>query len=522
MSLNILAVEDDPDTLANLRDILELDGYCVTGARTLQEATDRRPWSEFSVILLDRRLPDGISDTILPQFHESAPQAAVIVITGNADMNGTIAAIRSGAADYLLKPINPDLLRASIARVLRMQELKERTLQAERLAAIGDMMQAAPDAMLEIDEEGRIRLMNEEAEKMFGYRKDELLGKQVEILLPNSFRESHVGLRRQFFEHPTTRPMGTGRDLLLCRKDGSNLPVDICLGYRLINREIYGIASVRDITERRRLEEALRLATADVERAYECIRRDVDAAAQLQRQLLPAQLPAVAGIRFAWEYRPCSGLGGDGLNVFWLDDDHIGLYLLDVSSHGVAAALLSVTLARLLSPSLNQSSLLRVSDGDGYRISPPGDVARQLNQWLLANSTGEQYFTILYGILDVRTHRLEFVSAGHPPLLHASANSEPAMLHVPGFRIGCVESADYEETSLQLRPGDRLFLYSDGLTEATSPAGEQLGLERLKRTIEASKGEPIEACTPRLVHEVLRWAVDDPEDDLSVLALCIE
>ncbi len=140
MSLSIFAVEDDRDALANLRDILGLDGHRVTGAGTLREATAGRDWSQFSVILLDRKLPDGSADALLPHLQEAAPHATVIVITGHADLEGTLAAVRHGAADYLLKPINPDLLRAAVARVARMQALEERAMQAERLAAIGQAM----------------------------------------------------------------------------------------------------------------------------------------------------------------------------------------------------------------------------------------------------------------------------------------------------------------------------------------------------------------------------------------------
>lgn len=140
MKRNILAIEDDKDALANLRDILELDGFQVTVAGSLKEAIDRRNGSEFSIVLLDRKLPDGSADTFLPEIQKAAPHAAVIVITGYADLDGTIAALRSGATDYLLKPINPDLLRAAIVRALKLQEMEERVLQTERLAAIGQMI----------------------------------------------------------------------------------------------------------------------------------------------------------------------------------------------------------------------------------------------------------------------------------------------------------------------------------------------------------------------------------------------
>ena len=140
--MHILSIEDDRDTQANLSDILELDGYRVDAATSLKEALDRSSWSEYSAILLDRKLPDGTADEFLPQLKQLAPEAAVIITTGYADMDGTIAALRHGAADYILKPIHPDALRMSLSRVMKLQEAEKRALQAERLAAIGQMVAA--------------------------------------------------------------------------------------------------------------------------------------------------------------------------------------------------------------------------------------------------------------------------------------------------------------------------------------------------------------------------------------------
>ena len=140
MNRNILAVEDEADALANVRDILELDGFQVVGASTLREASAGRTWSDFAVILLDRRLPDGTAEEILPEIRRNAPHAAVIVITGHADLEGTITALRAGASDYLLKPVNPDLLRAAVSRAVRLREMEEQVIRSERLAAIGQMI----------------------------------------------------------------------------------------------------------------------------------------------------------------------------------------------------------------------------------------------------------------------------------------------------------------------------------------------------------------------------------------------
>jgi signal transduction histidine kinase len=103
---------------------------------------DRQSWSEYTAIILDRKLPDGTADEFLPQLKELAPEAAIIIVTGHADLDGTITALRHGAADYILKPINPDALRVSLARVFKLREAEQRALQAERLAAIGQMMAA--------------------------------------------------------------------------------------------------------------------------------------------------------------------------------------------------------------------------------------------------------------------------------------------------------------------------------------------------------------------------------------------
>jgi signal transduction histidine kinase len=116
-SLQVLVIDDDDDTLANLRDILELDDYQVKTAATVAEALDRDDWSMFSAILLDRKLPDGSAEELLPRLKQLAPAAAIMIVTGYGDLEGAITAIRQGAADYITKPINPDLIRTRLARI---------------------------------------------------------------------------------------------------------------------------------------------------------------------------------------------------------------------------------------------------------------------------------------------------------------------------------------------------------------------------------------------------------------------
>jgi two-component system sensor kinase FixL len=115
--LHVLVIDDDADTRANLGDILELDDYRVETAATAAEALDRKDWSRFAAILLDRKLPDGSADELLPRLKQLAPGAAILIVTGYADLEGAITAIRQGAADYIVKPINADLIRSRLAGI---------------------------------------------------------------------------------------------------------------------------------------------------------------------------------------------------------------------------------------------------------------------------------------------------------------------------------------------------------------------------------------------------------------------
>ncbi|MGZ4840791.1 MAG: PAS domain-containing sensor histidine kinase [Candidatus Angelobacter sp.] len=120
------------------------------------------------------------------------------------------------------------------------------------------LLEAAPDAILEVNQGGQIMLLNEAAERMFGYSRGELLGLNVESLVPASMRGGHAQHRASYATHPNTRPMGTGLELQGQRKDGSLFPVEISLSPNWIEGSLHVIASVRDITQRRAVEDRLR------------------------------------------------------------------------------------------------------------------------------------------------------------------------------------------------------------------------------------------------------------------------
>jgi sigma-B regulation protein RsbU (phosphoserine phosphatase) len=238
---------------------------------------------------------------------------------------------------------------------------------------------------------------------------------------------------------------------------------------------------------------------------------------------LPEGFPEVQGLNFAWAYRPCDELAGDALNIVRINDDLIALYLLDVSGHGVPAALLSVTVTRSLHLRAGGVPSLVAGPGANPDAIDPAMVASRLNALYPMESNGDHYFTMIYGLLDVRTRRLRFTVAGHPPPILVRDGSPPKRLDARGFAIGMIDEAEYEEWTVDLRPGDRLYLHSDGLTEEVNAQDQAFGDERLLTAL-AGDGQALglQDTVESVVQKVVAWRGEEHlGDDVSILAVSV-
>ena len=271
----------------------------------------------------------------------------------------------------------------------------------------------------------------------------------------------------------------------------------------------------------RRLQIELEETNAQLSKVNGRMSRDLKAAAKIQETFLPRKVLRVPGVDFAWIYQPCDELGGDGLSIIPLGDGKVGLYILDVSGHGVASALLSVTLSRLLSPPSEPFSIL-IQDGDvrgRFDIAPPAEVAARLNRLFPFDAATEQLATMVYGILNSATGEFRYISAGHPGPVHLLSRGDPVILKSEGFPIGLADEA-YEERSVCLGAGDRLYIYSDGVPEAMNPDDKQFGNARLLEAIAEGRSEPLQENVANLLGEIMRWhGTERPKDDISILAV---
>lgn len=237
---------------------------------------------------------------------------------------------------------------------------------------------------------------------------------------------------------------------------------------------------------------------------------DLQTAATFVRSLLPPQGSPVHGIALAWEYYPSLTLGGDLFGVMAIDADHLGLYMLDASGHGVAAALRSASLMTFLR---GENMVQLVGSYD------PEKVLFEANRRFPLSADGE-YFTLWVGQLHLPTRTLSYASAGHHGALLSSAEQPSQWVTHASFPLGFDPSARFTSDGVVLKPGDRLFLLSDGIYEVPSPSGELWGRGRFREVIDAGRQRSLSAAVASCFSEARSWQQGQHfPDDAAVVGL---
>lgn len=270
------------------------------------------------------------------------------------------------------------------------------------------------------------------------------------------------------------------------------------------------------------LEREMEKKNRELQDAYEIIRDDLEAAARIQCCLIPQAVGRFGSLRYDWLFCPSQFVAGDIFNISLVDESTISFYLLDVSGHGIPAALLSTSVSRLLMPSSSFSGPTRrpLPAPPYYRVTPPHEVAQELNERFLSDGMQMQYFTMIYGTMDIGSGRGTLTQAGHPSPVLQAADGSVRLIGDGGFPVGMVPGAEYDEHPFRLMPGERLFLYSDGITECRSPGDRMFGTERLLEIIRAERALPLRDVMGRIESELIAFTGSSHfDDDISLLAI---
>ncbi len=243
-------------------------------------------------------------------------------------------------------------------------------------------------------------------------------------------------------------------DFLTKPVDGHELRARIRAGERILDMQS------RLTDQNRALGEALR----EVERLNDALDNDLREARQLQQSLLPERHRSFGAFSMSLLLQSSGYVGGDLVGFFPAGENHLGMYAIDVSGHGISAALMTARLAGFLSPvAPDHNVALRQTRKGRYEPVPPAEAIATLNTLVLEEMETEHYFTMLLGDLDMKTGRLRIAQAGHPHPLLQRADGPITQTSPGGFPVGLMGDAVFAEFEIQMQPGDRLLFHSDGI-----------------------------------------------------------
>ncbi|MBN2808817.1 MAG: serine/threonine-protein phosphatase, partial [Deltaproteobacteria bacterium] len=237
--------------------------------------------------------------------------------------------------------------------------------------------------------------------------------------------------------------------------------------------------------------------------------KDLQAAAGIQRSLLPKAGPEHKSFDFAWRYEPCVSVGGDIFNWLELNDGKIIAYLVDVSGHGVPAALVTVSVTQRIQQyiSTHQNNF------------SPCSLLKTLN-WEYPMERFDAYFTMTCTLFNHEQQKLTYASAGHPPPLLRQKNGSLIPLKEGAAPIGMGGIVPFTETTVTFAPGDLLFCYTDGLNEFANPEDEIFGFRRLQEALEKLHDATPQKLVDELYRELLAFGKGrQAEDDITMLAI---
>ena len=246
----------------------------------------------------------------------------------------------------------------------------------------------------------------------------------------------------------------------------------------------------------------------------EKVRRDLAMAAEVQRRLLPPQAPRNAAATFAAFTLPARTIGGDYYDFLDLGGEQVGFAVADVSGKGISAALVM---------SVVQASLRVISSHRNLSLS---QLAAQMNRFLYQSTGANKYATFFYAQVEQRGQRLRYVNAGHnPPYLVRCANGTTEIIELRdgGTVLGLFPEIEFQEAEIDLRTGDLLVAFTDGVTEALNSAGEEFGEERLKDVLRAAVGAPADEISARLAGTMRDWIGNaEQHDDLTFVVVAVK
>ena len=234
-------------------------------------------------------------------------------------------------------------------------------------------------------------------------------------------------------------------------------------------------------------------------------REDVEA---VQRGFLPKVIPQMAGYEISGAWSPARVVGGDYFDIHAFSENKLALSIADVSGKGMSAALLMSNLQAALKATASEQV-------------PPEELCAKVNRIICDNISPDRFITAFYGLLDGSSSRLVFTNAGHNAPILARQDGSCVRLGEGGVPLGLFPQWNYERGEVQLAPGDRLLLFTDGVTEVSGADGEEYGEERLVKVLLENRRLSAKELQERILAEVAEFSGGRFEDDATLVVVAV-
>jgi len=374
----------------------------------------------------------------------------------------------------------------------------------EWLGQMEGILETLNEGVLISDDCDRVLFVNSVFEEMTGFPRHAITGRDAvrEYYSP----EDHAVLQEY---RNKTRQMGRGRhEFFLPRKDGSRLPVVInARALKNPDGHQFAIVTFTDISEQKDAEARLRTAIKLLEDRQKEIDEDLVLAARVQQSLSPKSM-VWKGMRVETHYHPVRAIGGDLGLVSPQGDNHLNLLVCDVSGHGIGSALVAnriytETVAKLRS------------------TAPLTNVLEHLNRFLMQEISSNTTFCLTMAAARVERsgRHMTFAGAGHPPAMVVQPGAEPRLLASNSMVLGALPEAVGAEAAIEvdIEPGDRIFLYTDGITDVFDARGEMLGVEGMRNFVREDSRLPLHEMKQSILDKVAAWRDGPATDDISLV-----
>lgn len=293
-------------------------------------------------------------------------------------------------------------------------------------------------------------------------------------------------------------------DFLIKPVDGTELSARMRAGARLV-------ALNREIAHQRNLAND---ALTELQTAYEAIDHDLRQAKDFQQSLIPKRDVLMGPARICLGLEASGHVGGDLVGFFPINETELGLYALDVSGHGVSAALMTARLAGLLSAQSVDQNLAMTREKSGRLVSRDlGGVLLDMNALMLGEIETDHYATLLLAVLNLQSGAMQMAQAGYPPAIVHRKGGRIQPLGHGGMPIGLIQDAEYQSFGVQMRPGDRLLVVSDGITETADPDGKPFEARGLSRWLRENAELPTQSVLSQLYSDVRAYSGKSRLDD---------